>query len=121
MHPIVDEILRHYATGVPPSQVDQTINRHLKLLGEIAEIDDLIEVRRTEGGQTMTKRVPKYQLIKTHTARRSFCTNAYKAGMDCLDIMALSGHTTEKSFLRYIKVTQEERARRIAEHGFFKS
>ena len=57
----------------------------------------------------MTKRVPKYQLIKTHTARRSFCTNAYKAGMDCLDIMALSGHTTEKSFLRYIKVTQEER------------
>ena len=121
VHPVVDEILRHYATGVPPSQVDQTINRHLKLLGEIAEIDDLIEVRRTEGGQTMTRRVPKYQLIKTHTARRSFCTNAYKAGMDCLDIMALSGHTTEKSFLRYIKVTQEERARRIAEHGFFRS
>ena len=52
-------------------------------------------VHRTEGGQTMTKRVPKYQLIKTHTARRSFCTNAYKAGMDCLDIMALSGHTTD--------------------------
>ena len=67
----------------------------------------------------MTKRVPKYQLIKTHTARRSFCTNAYKAGMDCLDIMALSGHTTEKSFLRYIKVTQEERARRIAGAWFF--
>lgn len=121
VHPVVDEILRHYATGVPPSQVDQTINRHLKLLGEIAEIDDLIEVRRTEGGQTMTKRVPKYQLIKTHTARRSFCTNAYKAGMDCLDIMTLSGHTTEKSFLRYIKVTQEERARRIADHVFFQS
>ena len=82
--------------GFPSSQVDQTINRHLKLIGEIAEIDDLIEVRRTEGGQTMTKRVPKYQLIKTHTARRSFCTNAYKAGMDCLDIMALSGHTNRK-------------------------
>ena len=37
VHPVVDEILRHYTTGVPPSQVDQTINRHLKLLGESAD------------------------------------------------------------------------------------
>jgi len=51
--------------------------------------------------------------------RRSFCTNAYLSKMDSLDIMALSGHKTEANFLKYIKVTGKERAKRIAEHKFF--
>ena len=63
---------------------------------------------------------PKYEMIKTHTARRSFCTNAYLSGMDTLEIMALSGHKTETNFMKYIKVTARERAKRIAEHKFFK-
>ena len=99
----------------------KTINRHLKLLGEIAEIDDLIEVRRTEGGQTMTKRVPKYQSPSRPTPHGVPFAPMLTKRAWIVDIMALSGHTTEKSFLRYIKVTQEERARRIAEHGFFQS
>ena len=61
----------------------------------------------------------KYEMIKTHTARRSFCTNAYLLGMDSLDIMALSRHKTEANFLKYIKVTGKERAKRIAKHKFF--
>tara|TARA_B110000211_G_scaffold197072_1_gene226400 strand:+ start:412 stop:534 length:123 start_codon:yes stop_codon:yes gene_type:complete len=39
--------------------------------------------------------------------------------MDTLDIMALSGHKTGTNFLKYIKVTGKERAKRIAEHKFF--
>ena len=54
-------------------------------------------------------------------ARRSFCTNAYIKGLDTLDIMAISGHKTESNFLRYIKVTREQRAKRIAQHPFFPS
>ena len=88
-------------------------------LGELAGIKAPIELDRTQGGQTVKLVLPKYELIKSHTARRSFCTNAYLSGMDSLDIMAISGHKTEKAFLRYIKVSQEERAKRIAEHGFF--
>ena len=61
----------------------------------------------------------KHELIQTHTARRSFCTNAYLQGLDTLDIMAISGHKTETSFLKYIKVTREQRAKRIASHPFF--
>jgi len=32
---------------------------------------------------------------------------------------SLSGHKTEANFLKYIKVTGKERAKRIAEHKFF--
>ena len=42
-------------------------------------------------------------------------------GLDTLDIMAISGHKTETSFLKYIKVTREQRAKRIALHPFFQS
>ena len=58
-------------------------------------------------------------MIGTHTARRSFCTNAYLSKMPVIDIMALSGHTTEKEFYNYIKVTPQERAVKIADSAFF--
>ena len=52
----------------------------------------------------------KCDLITTHTARRSFATNQFKAGIPSLTIMARTGHKTEKDFLRYIKVTPKEHA-----------
>ena len=82
-------------------------------------INELVSISKTQGGKLKTYTKPKYEMIKTHTARRSFCTNAYLSGMDSLDIMALSGHKTEKNFLKYIKVTRHQRAKRIAEHKFF--
>ncbi len=36
-----------------------------------------------------------------------------------LSIMQITGHTTEKNFLKYIRVTKEENARLIAVHSFF--
>jgi predicted metal-dependent RNase len=61
----------------------------------------------------------KYELIKSHTARRSFCTNKYKAGMSVFDIMLFSGHTTEKEFYKYIRIKDQERASHIVKSGFF--
>jgi integrase len=95
------------------------MNRNLKILGALAGLDDDVEVERTEGGKRTARVVPKHELLVTHTARRSFCTNAYLSGLDSIDIMAISGHKTEAHFLRYIKVTREQRAKRISEHAFF--
>lgn len=97
------------------------MNRNLKRLGEMAGFYEGVEIERTEGGVRKAHKKPKYELIQTHTARRSFCTNAYLQGLDTLDIMAISGHKTEKSFLRYSKVTREQRAKRIAAHPFFQT
>jgi hypothetical protein len=76
-------------------------------------------IEQTKGGRKVVYKRLKYEMIKTHTARRSFCTNAYLTKMDTLDIMALSGHKTETDFLKYIKVKGKERAKRLAEHEFF--
>ena len=34
--------------------------------------------------------------------------------------MKITGHKTEKSFLKYIKITQEENAQLLAGHAYFK-
>ena len=60
--------------------------------------------------------MPKYELISSHTARRSGITNLYKQGfLDTREMMALSGHKSEKQFNNYIKVGVRENADRIAE------
>ena len=121
VHPCVEEILRARNGYLPRFQNDQLMNRNLKKLGEMAGLHEKVEIERTEGGRMQVQAVPKYKLLATHTARRSFCTNAYLKGLDTLDIMAISGHKTEQNFLRYIKVTREQRAKRIASHPFFSS
>ncbi len=121
IHPVVEAIMDSRNGHLPPFQNDQLMNRNLKVLGERAGLVESVEIERTEGGKRRRERRPKHELIQTHTARRSFCTNAYLKGLDTLDIMAISGHKTETSFLKYIKVTREQRAKRIASHPFFQS
>lgn len=46
----------------------------------------------------------KYELISSHTCRRSFCTNMYLAGFPAEELMKISGHKSTTAFLTYIKV-----------------
>jgi len=68
--------------------------------------------QRDNAGQVIR---PKYELISSHTARRSRVTNMYKQGiLDTREMMSISGHQSEKVFQRYIKVGVREQARRTA-------
>jgi site-specific recombinase XerD len=107
--------------GIPKTMPDQKINELIKDVCEVAGIDETVKITKTIGGKQVLQSNLKCDLVKSHTARRSFCTNAYLGGMDSLMIMAISGHKTEKSFLKYIKVTRQQQAERIAESPYFKS
>jgi integrase len=106
--------------GQPPKRMpEQHINYCLKEIGELAKIDEVVEKEITKGGVKIKNEFKKFELITNHTGRRSFCTNAYKSGMPTIDIMAISGHSTEKVFYGYIKVDNLERAHKISKHKFF--
>jgi di/tricarboxylate transporter len=55
----------------------------------------------------------KYEFLQTQPARRSFCSNEYLRGTDPMVIMAISGHKSHKSFMRYIKVSGEQFANKL--------
>lgn len=120
IHYIIEDILKKRNGQLPKTITPQKINIHIKEIGKLCNITDIVSKEITKGGLKILENYNKYELIKTHTARRSFCTNAYLSGMPTIDIMALSGHTTEKTFLKYIKITPEQRAVKMANHEFFK-
>ena len=120
IHPKVQSILDKYEGIMPRPISNQKMNEYLKDLGEQVKINDDIVISRTKGGQRTEEVFKKYDLISSHTARRSFATNSFKAGVPSISIMKITGHTTEKSFLQYIKISSEENAVLMAQNSFFK-
>ena len=114
LHPVVVDILNKYECQMPKIICNQKFNNYLKEVCKLAGLDKLESTTRTSGGVTKTEQRPQYELVTSHTGRRSFATNMYKRGLPTITIMAITGHTTEKSFLRYIKVKQEEHAQIMA-------
>lgn len=121
IHPEVEKILNNNNCLLPKKMPEQHINVALKEIGKLAKIDEVIVIEKIKGGKKLTYYKKKYEMICNHSARRSFCTNAYRAGMSSIDIMAISGHTSEKVFLNYIKITADERALKIADNPFFQT
>ena len=114
LHPVVLEILKKYNYQMPEPITNQRFNEYIKEASKQAKIESIETMTRTVGGKLVTEKFEKWEHVSSHTGRRSFCTNMYKRGLPTLMIMSISGHTTEKSFLKYIKVKQEEHAAMMA-------
>ena len=115
LHPVVTEILEKYNYNLPTEISNQKFNEYIKEVCQKAEINSHETTTRTIGGKFTTETFEKWQLVTSHTGRRSFCTNMYKRGLPTLMIMSVSGHKTEKAFLKYIKIKQDEHATLMAQ------
>ena len=71
-----------------------------------------MEVERNDKGEVL---MPRYDCVTTHTARRSGITNMYLSHkFTIVQMMHVSGHKTQKTFMDYIKLSSEEIADEIA-------
>lgn len=98
---------------------EQKLNREIKKICRKAGIDTPITFEKTIGGKRVSKRLPKYKFITTHTARRTGASLMYLAGIPIMDIQKITGHKSMESFKKYIRVTKEETASRLAIHPYF--
>lgn len=119
LHKYVIEILAKYNGSLPPVISNQKMNKYIKEIGEIAGIDETVKIAITRGGKTEHNLFPKFDLMTTHTARRSFSTNAYLMDIPSISIMKITGHKTERSFMKYIRISQEDNANKLSSHPFF--
>ncbi len=90
-------------------------NRHIKTIGNLAGITDLMKFSYKKQGRDVIETKPKYEWITSHTCRRSFCTNEFLAGTPVELIMKISGHKSVKDFYKYIKISPEEAGQKIKE------
>ena len=119
VRPELHAILKKYNYTLPKTY-EQKVNKYIKEIAAELNINEPIEISQVRGGLTKVKTIPKHNLIKTHTARRTGATLMYLAGMNPIDIMKITGHKTEANLLRYIKVTKEETAVRMMDNAFFR-
>ena len=119
LHKFVKEIIKKYDGSLPPAISNQPMNKYLKEIAELAELNETVKIAITRGGKTENEIYKKSDLVTTHTARRSFATNAYLMDVPTISIMKITGHRTEKSFMKYIRISQEENANKLTNHPFF--
>jgi integrase len=107
---LVLEIFEKYkdsANLLPRTMSNQKFNEYLK---EVCR-----DAKMNEAGRLISE--PKkllWECVTSHTARRSFATNVFLSGFPTLDIMKLTGHRIEKAFLKYIKVSKLDTAKRLS-------
>lgn len=115
--PVVRSILEKYNYIVPKPMSDQKLNEYIKEVAKLAGLDGEVKIAHTEKKngkvQRVVRRYKQWECVKVHTARRSFATNMFLMGLPTLMIMRVTGHSTERAFLSYIKVTEDENAERM--------
>ncbi|MBD5259206.1 MAG: hypothetical protein HDS46_00155 [Bacteroides sp.] len=75
------------------------------------EEDGKLVVERNDNGEVI---MPHYNCVTTHTARRSGITNMYLAHKyTIVQMMHVSSHKTQKTFMDYIKLSFDEIADEI--------
>lgn len=109
--PIFQKYMERENKPLPRTLSNQKMNEYIKeLCRKVNPLNEFVSIKENKAGVTYFTKYQKFELITTHTARRSFATNNFKSGLSSQVIMAITGHKTEKSFLTYIKVTPSENA-----------
>ena len=102
-----------------PHVAEQSINACIKEVAKVAGVDTPVTVETTTGGVSSLCTRPKYELIHTHTARRTGATLMYLAGMDVFNICSVTGHSSIAMLKKYIKASELECANMIRSDAAF--
>ena len=84
----------------------QKFNKFIKECCQIVKIDTPTSITRYIGTRRLDKTVPKYDLITSHTARKTFVTNSLMLGMKEMVVRNITGHKKEETFRRYVKIAE---------------
>lgn len=89
---------------VLPVITNQKMNEYIKQVGYVCEINTPINITYYKGNERIDEVYPKYQLLGTHSGRRTFICNALMLGISPEVVMKWTGHSDYKSMKPYIDI-----------------
>lgn len=120
IHDEVEQILKKYGDRFPPlfrgSNSNSNATRFNSLIKKVCELSGINQILKGRIYDDKLKRneiveTEKYNLVSTHICRRSFATNFYgDKRFTTPQVMAITGHKTETTFLQYIGKTSSDHA-----------
>lgn len=117
----VRQILSKRNGEFPRAISDQKYNDFIKVVCKLAGINEICEGKKrvsvaTEGTKPtkndyrdIVGKFEKWKLVSSHIGRRSFATNHY-GKIPTVHLINITGHSTEKQFLSYIKKSNRDLA-----------
>lgn len=115
--PLNPDAQQIYNEGLPYKISIQKLNSYFKDLCELAELNEPTKGRlyNKKSKRREIGTYPKHKLIGSHVCRRSFASNYYNQIPTGL-LMRITGHSTEKMFLKYIGKDKIDHAQQIADY-----
>lgn len=116
LNSVTREILQKYKdfpfadNKVLPVIQNQPMNRHLKELCQLAGINEPIRITTYTGNQRKDDIKEKWELVGTHTGRRTFIVNCLSLGIPPNVVMKWTGHSDYKAMKPYIDIVDSIKA-----------
>lgn len=104
---IIDKYSDNTGEYLLPTYSNQRMNKYLKELAAFAKIDKKILIVKFRGAERIEHYVPLHEILTTHVGRKTFITNSLEKGMSLPVIMDITTHKDQRSFRRYLKITNE--------------
>lgn len=82
-------------------------NLYLKTIGQLCGIDEPTHIVYYQGSKRHDEVYPKWALLTTHVARRTFVVTALQLGIPAEVIMKWTGHKDFESMKPYVKIVDE--------------
>lgn len=92
-----------------PRLSNQKANSHIKDMAEICEINEPITKLSLINGQKIETVNPKYELVSTHTGRKTFVCSSLLAGIPPELVILWTGHTEIDDLKPYMAVTMDSK------------
>lgn len=99
-----------------PGISNQRANEYIKEACSVVGINAPVEIEYYKGAVRLKETHPKYELIGTHSGRRTFICNALIMGIPPSTVLQWTGHSDYKAMQPYISVA--DKARRSAMDKF---
>ena len=91
----------------------EVMNRWLPEIAKQAGVCGRVEVARMIGSKRVVEYKQKWEMVKTHTARRTFISLMLEAGESVTTVRSITGHTQLSSFSRYVAVSDTKKAKAV--------
>ncbi len=101
-----------------PYYTNQAMNRDLKKLCKLAGINEEIRITSYKGNERIDEVKEKWELVGTHTGRKTFIVNALSRGIAPSIVMKWTGHNDYKSMKPYIDIVDSIKASEMSKMNF---
>jgi integrase len=108
------EVLKKYGKSksrtmtIFPKYSQVKFNKTLKKICKELNLKRLVSVSKLMGSKTIdTEKKPLYEVVSSHSGRRSFIMNLLSKDVDYKTIMTMTGHSDVKSLMKYVSVNNE--------------